>query len=110
MTGRATILKFDDYCSPLFQIKSGIDLGCPLSVLAFLFYNTDVLDIADRNNGELPSCVPVSWKDLSSSNFSCVPQTQPMLDLHPWNLLQTSWPFLWSTMTMQTSSDRKSVV
>ena len=53
MTGRATTLEFDDYCSPLFQIESGIDQGCPLSALAFLFYNADVLDIADTKNGEL---------------------------------------------------------
>ena len=53
MTGRATMLEFDDYCSPLFQIESSIDQGCPLSALAFLFYNADVLDIADTKNGEL---------------------------------------------------------
>ena len=53
MTGRATTLEFNDYCSPLFQIKSSIDQGCPLSALAFLFYNADVLDNADTKNGEL---------------------------------------------------------
>ena len=53
MTGRATTLEFNDYCSPLFQIESGIDQGCPLSALAFLFYNADILDITDTKNGEL---------------------------------------------------------
>ena len=47
------MLEFNDYCSPLFQIESSIDQGCPLSVLAFLFYNADILDIADTKNGEL---------------------------------------------------------
>ena len=47
------MLEFNDYCSPLFQIKSGINQGCPLSALAFLFYNADVLDIADMKNGKL---------------------------------------------------------
>ena len=53
MTGRATMLEFNNYCSPLFQIESGIDQGCPLSALAFLFYNADILDITDTKNREL---------------------------------------------------------
>ena len=47
MTRKATMLEFDNYCSPLFQIESGINQGCPLSALAFLFYNADILDNAD---------------------------------------------------------------
>lgn len=52
MTGRATTLEFDDYCSPLFQSGSSINQGCPLLALAFLFYNADTLNIANRKNGE----------------------------------------------------------
>ena len=52
LTGRQTVLCFDDYTSPSFNIENGIDQGCPLSALAFLFYNTDILDIPDRKNGE----------------------------------------------------------
>ena len=52
LTGRQTVLCFDDYTSPSFNIESGIDQGCPLSALAFLFYNTDILDIPIRKNGE----------------------------------------------------------
>lgn len=46
------VLCFDDYTSPSFNIESGIDQGCPLSALAFLFYNADILDIPNRKNGE----------------------------------------------------------
>ena len=53
LTGRKTTLCFDDYVSPLFSIESGIDQGCPLSALAFLFYNADILDIPNRKNGEV---------------------------------------------------------
>ena len=52
LTGRQTVLCFDDYTSLSFNIENGIDQGCPLSALAFLFYNTDILDIPDRKNGE----------------------------------------------------------
>ena len=52
LTGRQTVLCFDDYTSPYFKIESGIDQGCPLSALAFLFYNADILDIPNRKNGE----------------------------------------------------------
>jgi len=53
LTGRSTTLEFDDYCSQPFQIKIGVDQGCPLSPLAFLYYNADVLDIPRRDKGEL---------------------------------------------------------
>jgi len=39
LTGRQTVLCFDNYVSPL-------------SVVGFLFYNTDMLDILDGKNGE----------------------------------------------------------
>ena len=35
-----------------FKIESRINQGCPLSALAFLFYNADILDIPNRKNGE----------------------------------------------------------
>ena len=53
LTGRSTTLEFDDYCSPFFQIESGVDQGCPLSPLAFLYYNADVLDIPNNNKNAL---------------------------------------------------------
>ena len=55
LTGRSTTLEFNDFCSQLFSIDSGIDQGCPLSVVGFLFYNADILDIPNKKNGELAS-------------------------------------------------------
>lgn len=53
LSGRKTVLCFNDYTSPLFNINSGIDQGCPLSIVGFLFYNADMLDIPNRKNGEI---------------------------------------------------------
>jgi len=50
LTGRQTVLCFNDYVSPLFNINSGIDQGCLLSVVGFLFYNADMLDIPNGKN------------------------------------------------------------
>lgn len=46
LTARRTTLLFDDYASPPFNLSSGIDQGCTLSVICFQFYNADLADIA----------------------------------------------------------------
>jgi len=43
LTGRQTVLCFDDYVSPLFNIDSGVDQGCPLSMVGFLCWNKQVV-------------------------------------------------------------------
>ena len=48
LTGRRTHLKFDDYTSDWFDLDNGIGQGDPLSMLLYLFYNADLLDIAVR--------------------------------------------------------------
>ncbi|CDO75057.1 hypothetical protein BN946_scf184757.g12 [Trametes cinnabarina] len=53
LTGRRTRLLFDDYVSAPFDIASGIDQGCPLSVILYAFYNSDLIDSADTADGEL---------------------------------------------------------
>jgi hypothetical protein len=55
LENRSTYLFFDDYQSNLFNVVDGIDQGCPLSPLGFVFYNSDVLRVADPNprQGEL---------------------------------------------------------
>ncbi|CDO68069.1 hypothetical protein BN946_scf184347.g6 [Trametes cinnabarina] len=53
LTGRRTRLLFDDYVSDPFDIASGIDQGCPLSVILYAFYNSDLIDSADTADGEL---------------------------------------------------------
>lgn len=53
LTGRKTRLLFDDHASERFDIASGIDQGCPLSVILYAFYNSDLIDSADTKHGEL---------------------------------------------------------
>ena len=49
---RSTQLVFDDYISPQETLHCGIDQGCPLSGILFLFYNADLLEITCSANGE----------------------------------------------------------
>lgn len=44
LQGRKTSLSFDDYISDLFEIFSGIDQGCPLSVIRYKIYNCMLLE------------------------------------------------------------------
>ena len=46
VTGRKARLKFDDYISNWFLLDNGIGQGDPLSMLLYLFYNADILDVA----------------------------------------------------------------
>ncbi|KIM65154.1 hypothetical protein SCLCIDRAFT_113526 [Scleroderma citrinum Foug A] len=51
LTRRSTTLEFDDFV----QINHngalfGVDQGCLLSVVGFLYYNADILDIPDKKN------------------------------------------------------------
>ncbi|KIJ39724.1 hypothetical protein M422DRAFT_174834, partial [Sphaerobolus stellatus SS14] len=53
MEGRETVLKFDDFTSEPLAITNGCDQGCPLSVFCYLFYNADLLDVAQPQKQEL---------------------------------------------------------
>ncbi|PIL37604.1 hypothetical protein GSI_01298 [Ganoderma sinense ZZ0214-1] len=53
LSGRRTRLKFDDYESDPFDIHSGIDQGCPLSVILYGFFNTLLINSASIKKGEL---------------------------------------------------------
>ncbi|KAI0057650.1 hypothetical protein BV25DRAFT_1812092, partial [Artomyces pyxidatus] len=52
LVGRRTHLRFDDYLSEAIAIENGIGQGDPLSMVLYLYYNADLLDIA-RGRGEL---------------------------------------------------------
>ena len=52
LMGRRNRLKFDDYISEWFHLDNGIVQGDPLSMILYLFYNVDILDIA-RGKHEL---------------------------------------------------------
>ena len=46
LTGCKNRLKFDDYLSKWFLLDNGIVQGNPLSMILYLYYNVDLLDIA----------------------------------------------------------------
>jgi len=46
LTGRKTKLKFNNYTSHWFNLDNGIGQGDPLSMLLYLYYNADLLDVA----------------------------------------------------------------
>lgn len=48
-----TRLKFNDFVSAIFNITSSIDQRCPLSVILYAFYNSDLIDSAHKDEGEL---------------------------------------------------------
>ena len=54
LRGRRTILTFDDFVSELYAIDSGIDQGCPLSVVLYVFYTSDLLDSGDKKRKVTP--------------------------------------------------------
>ena len=49
---RMTKLKFDDFISEPIKIENGIGQGDPLSMILYIFYNADLLEITDTNNKE----------------------------------------------------------
>jgi hypothetical protein len=55
LTNRTTTLSFDNFTSDPFNVQEGVNQGCPLSPLAFIFYNSDLLCIPSPNprHGEL---------------------------------------------------------
>lgn len=46
LSNRRTKIKFDDYLSEFISIDNGIGQGDPLSMIIYLFYNADLIDIA----------------------------------------------------------------
>ena len=47
LTARKTRLKFDDHVSNIINIENGIGQGDPLSMLLYILYNADLLDLPD---------------------------------------------------------------
>jgi ribonuclease HI len=52
LTNRRTRLKFDDYTSDVTNITNGIGQGDPLSMLLYIIYNADLLEITGDENSE----------------------------------------------------------
>jgi hypothetical protein len=51
LTGRKTQLRFDGYTSDWIPINNGIGQGDPLSMILYIIYNSDLVDIANRPRG-----------------------------------------------------------
>ena len=52
LTNRRTKMKFDDYISDYIEITNGIGQGDPLSMLLYIIYNADLLEIIDDERKE----------------------------------------------------------
>jgi ribonuclease HI/endonuclease/exonuclease/phosphatase family metal-dependent hydrolase len=52
LTSRRTRIRFDDYTSELMNITNGIGQGDPLSMLLYIIYNADLLDLPDDLDNE----------------------------------------------------------
>jgi ribonuclease HI len=52
LTNRRTKLRFDDYTSDFIDITNGIGQGDPLSMLLYILYNADLLEIIDDELNE----------------------------------------------------------
>ena len=52
LTGRRNRLKFNDYVSEWFSLDNGIIQGNPLSMVLYLYYNADMIDIS-RGRSEM---------------------------------------------------------
>ena len=53
LQGRYTTICYDNYTLENYAITNGVDQGCPLLVILYLYYNVDLLDVADPSNGKL---------------------------------------------------------
>lgn len=51
--GPATIITFDDFVSTSYTINNGCDQGDSLSMLYYLFYNTDLARLSEGRKKEL---------------------------------------------------------
>jgi len=59
----------------LLLLSKGLDQGCPLSGIAFQFYNADLVDVRDVNKGEdvvafMDDTLLLAWgKNLTDTNM-----------------------------------------
>ena len=53
LQGRSTKLKFDDYTSNAIEIHNGIGQGDPLSMILYIIYNADLLEITENSKEEV---------------------------------------------------------
>ena len=50
LTGRHTVLRFDNFLSDAILLDNGIGQGNPMSMIIYLFYNADILEVPRTKN------------------------------------------------------------
>lgn len=50
LTNRHTTLRFDDFLSNAIPLRNGIGQGDPMSMIVYLFYNADILEVPRTRN------------------------------------------------------------
>jgi len=69
LDGRCTKLRFDDFTSEIIQIDNGIGQGDPLSMILYILYNADLLDIAQSPEEESLGYVDNALVLAEAKNF-----------------------------------------
>ena len=50
LSDRQTRLRFNDFISNLIHLSNSTTQGCPLSMLLYVFYNAELIEIAHGKN------------------------------------------------------------
>jgi Reverse transcriptase (RNA-dependent DNA polymerase) len=74
LENRRTTLLFDDHETQPFAVENGLDQGDPFSGICYLLYNSDLVDISCRKNGENillfvdDTAITVTGKDFAETH------------------------------------------
>jgi len=63
LTGRHTQLRFDDFTSEWFPVNNGIGQGDPLSMICYLIYNSDLVEVAKGRIGQRREEIALAFVD-----------------------------------------------
>ena len=76
--------QFDDYTSDWFELDNGIGQGDPLSMLLYLFYNADLLDLAKGPDEKSLSYVDDIAFMATANNFTQTHRVLKSMMLRAW--------------------------
>lgn len=69
LSNRKTKLKFNDYTSDFINIDNGIGQGCPLSMLIYIIYNSELIEIPQTRNEDSAGYVDDSYVYAEATTF-----------------------------------------